>query len=155
MKKSIYVLSFLCLIGIPFCYPAGNINPPSMRLEPTDKILELSQQKWEWIMQRQTDSLDILFHEKLLASEPAIRMDKAGYIDVVENGFTRYQHVDILETDIQTLGDLSILLTKVRLTLPDGQEEPQLREVTEVYKKHNRDWKLILFQMNPNQQNSY
>lgn len=105
-------------------------------------------------MQREIDSLDILFHEKLLVSEPSIRMDKEGYMDVVENGIVRYKHVDILETDIQMVGDLSILLTKIQLTLLDGQDELRMREVTEVYKKHNKGWKLILFQMNPNQLNS-
>lgn len=98
-------------------------------------------------MDRQTDSLEVLFDEHLISREPAVKMDKAGHIDVIENGNISYKRIDILDTDIQVVGDMSILLTTVEFL--DRNEESLYRSVTEIYKKYKNEWKLILFQVDP------
>lgn len=98
-------------------------------------------------MHRQIDSLDALFHEKLIFRQAAVKMDKPGYMGVIENGSPYFRHVETLETDIQVLEDLSILYTKVQFTTGDKQLSPEIKEVTEVYQNSPTGWKLITFQM--------
>ncbi|HIX54841.1 MAG TPA: nuclear transport factor 2 family protein [Candidatus Sphingobacterium stercoripullorum] len=142
MNKLIYAFSLLYFLGLPFYYALGHSKP-----QTADIILALSGKKWEWIMHRQIDSLDALFHEKLIFRQAAVKMDKPGYMGVIENGSPYFRHVETLETDIQVLEDLSILYTKVQFTTGDKQLSPEIKEVTEVYQNSPTGWKLITFQM--------
>lgn len=146
MNKLICAFSLLYFLGLPFYYALGHSNP-----QAADIILALSEKKWEWIMHRQLDSLDALFHEKLIFRQAAVKMDKPGYMGVIENGSPYFRHVETLETDIQVVEDLSILYTKVQLTARDKQRAPQINEVTEVYQNSPTGWKLITFQMSRDQ----
>lgn len=100
-------------------------------------------------MDRRIDSLQVLFDEDMISRQPQIRMDKSGHIDVIENGNIRYQHISTLDTDIQIFGDVSILLTTVKFISSTDKAVTLFQNVTEVYKKRNNEWKLILFQMEP------
>jgi len=99
-------------------------------------------------MDRQIDSLHVLFDENIVSRQPEIRMDKAGQLDAIKNGNIRYKHINILETDIQIVDNISTLLTKVEFNFL-GRKESEIKYVTEVYKKSSNDWKLILFQISP------
>lgn len=111
-----------------------------------EQIIQLSTHKWNWIVKRQTDSLDILFHNDLISIAPGVRMDKAGYIDIIKNGISNYNEVSILESEVQLIDDVSILYTKVVF----GQVERKIfMNVTEVYKSHKNSWTLLRLQVQP------
>lgn len=89
MKKLVY---FLCILFIFFpYYSPGNFKIVQEKVsDPREKILELSKKKWAWSMDRQMDSLQVLFDEQIVSREPEIRMGKL-YIDfkkasIIERG---------------------------------------------------------------------
>uniref|UniRef100_F4CF40 DUF4440 domain-containing protein n=1 Tax=Sphingobacterium sp. (strain 21) TaxID=743722 RepID=F4CF40_SPHS2 len=134
---------------LSFCYSLGNAKIRQETVsDQRDEILSLSEKKWKWMMDRQIDSLHVLFDENIVSRQPEIRMDKAGQLDAIKNGNIRYKHINILETDIQIVDNISTLLTKVEFNFL-GRKESEIKYVTEVYKKSSNDWKLILFQISP------
>lgn len=122
----------------------GTLHEP----EPIEQLLKLSEIKWAWIINRQIDSLDSLFHENIVSRQPGIGMDKPGLLDVIANGNIQYDQIDIRGTDIQIIGDTSILLTKVFFNRL-GDTEIEVKNVTEVYQKVDNEWKLIHLQIIP------
>ncbi|MDX3917231.1 MULTISPECIES: nuclear transport factor 2 family protein [Olivibacter] len=149
MKKLTWFFGTLCILFLSFCYSLGNAKIERETVSyPKDEILALSKKKWKWIIDRQIDSLQVLFDENIVSRQPEIRMDKAGHLDVIKNGNIRYKQISVLETDIQIIDNISTLLTKVEFNFP-GRKRAEIKYVTEVFKKSGDDWKLILFQINP------
>lgn len=147
MRKLVYILSALFCFLLSFHFSEG--KPRMGKLpepEPVEQLLKLSKKKWTWIINRQIDSLDSLFHENIVSRQPGIGMDKPGLLDVIANGNIQYDHIDIRDTDIQIIGDTSILLTKVVFNYL-GDKESEVKNVTEVYQKYDNEWKLILLQI--------
>lgn len=156
-RKPVYVFIMLCMLLLPnfsFSTPGSfSTLGPKTKIgsepNPSDVVLELSKKKWTWIANRQMDSLDMLLDEKIISQQPNIRLDKAGYLDVIKNGNVRYEQISVLDTDIQIVDNLSTLLSRVEFRFPNRKKKPETKYVTEVYRKIGNDWKLILFQTNP------
>lgn len=149
MKKSVYILSAVICFLLSYHVSSANYQVSKMPdLDRMEHVLKLSQKKWTWIINRQVDSLNVLFHDNIFSSQPGVRMDKRGHLDVIENGNIRYDHIDIIDTDIQFIGDTSILLTKVEFNYL-GDKVKQVKSVKEIYQRSNKEWKLIVLQISP------
>ncbi|MCY4778571.1 hypothetical protein ORI89_02835 [Sphingobacterium sp. UT-1RO-CII-1] len=155
--KCIIILTFLFFTNLILATPVQGVampkpdeteNIPVVISNKTieEQIVQLSKNKWQWIEKRQTDSLNILFHIDLISLAPGVRMDKAGYIDVIKNDISKYSEANILETEIQLMDDVSVLHTKVVFT---QVERKIFMSVTEIYKKHKNSWQLIRLQVQP------
>jgi Domain of unknown function (DUF4440) len=106
-------------------------------------IIELSKNKWDWIMERQLADLSNLFHEKAVFVHMGATLSKNEEIDVIKNESIVYKHVDIQETSVRLLDTTAILLNKVRLVaVVGGNEVTNPFVVTEVYVQQENQWKL-------------
>jgi Domain of unknown function (DUF4440) len=106
-------------------------------------IIELSKNKWDWIMERQLADLSNLFHEKAVFVLMGATLSKNEEIDVIKNESIVYKHVDIQETSVRLLDTTAILLNKVRLVaVVGGNEVTNPFVVTEVYVQQENQWKL-------------
>ncbi|MGC6588822.1 nuclear transport factor 2 family protein [Paenibacillus sp. Dod16] len=106
-------------------------------------IIDLSKNKWEWMMERLLDDLRNLFHEKAVFVHMGATFSKKEEIDVIKNGSIIYKNVDIQETSVQLIGSTAILLNKVRLiAVVGGNEVTNPFVVTEVYVLQDDQWKL-------------
>lgn len=152
MKIIINLLASLNIVLLSFSFSLGNIpNTPVTQDDPSTRIQEISQQKWNWILERKIDSLDFLIHPDFVFHEPQIRMDKTAYLGVVSNGNRAFKQIEILDVDVQIIDDLIILKTNVDFTLATDTDPIQKKSVIEVYKKYQEDWKLIQLQIDPMQ----
>lgn len=106
-------------------------------------IIDLSKNKWEWMMERQMEDLSNFFHEKAVFVHMGATFSKNEEIDVIKNGTIIYKNVDIQETSVSLIGSTAILLNKVRLVaVVGGNEVTNPFVVTEVYVQQEEQWKL-------------
>ena len=114
-----------------------------MKSNAKQEIINLSKQKWRWMSERKTDSLDDLFHEKAVFVHMGKTMSKDEELDVIQNGGIHYKDVDIQEVSVQFFGTTAILLNKIRLVaVVGGNEVTNPFVVTEVYVQESDIWML-------------
>jgi hypothetical protein len=108
------------------------------------ELINLSQEKWRWMSERNVDSLAALFHEKAVFVHMGGTMSKAQELDVIKSGGIHYKHVDIEEASVRFIGTTTaILLSKIHLVaVVGGNEVTNPFVVTEVYVQQNSAWTL-------------
>lgn len=106
-------------------------------------IIDLSKNKWDWMMERQLEELSNLFHEQAVFVHMGATFSKNEEMDVIKSGSILYKDVDIQETSVQLIGTTAILLNKIRLVaVVGGNEVTNPFVVTEVYVLQEELWKL-------------
>ena len=115
-----------------------------MSTKVEQEVINLSQEKWRWMSERNVDALAALFHEKAVFVHMGGTMSKAQELDVISSGRIHYKHVDIEETSVRLIGTTTaILLNKIRLVaVVGGNEVTNPFVVTEVYVQQNDTWTL-------------
>ena len=115
-----------------------------MGMNGEHELINLSQEKWRWMSERNVDSLAALFHEKAVFVHMGGTMSKAQELDVISSGRIHYKHVDIEETSVRLIGTTTaILLNKIRLVaVVGGNEVTNPFVVTEVYVQQRETWTL-------------
>ena len=107
------------------------------------ELLSLSKQKWQWMSDKNVDSLNDLFHEEAVFVHMGGIMNKGQEINTIKSGEIHYKHADIKETSIRFVGNTAILLDRISLTaVVGGNERVNPFMVTEVYVFVEVKWKL-------------
>ena len=108
------------------------------------EVINLSQEKWRWMSERNVDSLAALFHEKAVFVHMGATMSKDDELDVISSGRIQYKHVDIQEASVRFIGTTTaILLNTIRLVaVVGGNEVTNPFVVTEVYVQQRETWTL-------------
>jgi translation elongation factor EF-4 len=107
------------------------------------ELVALSEQKWQWMSQRQIEPLQDLFHEAAVFVHMGATMTKDQEIEVIRSGQIHYRDIEIKETSVRFIGDTAILLNRLQLTaVVGGNEVTNPFVVTEVYVDIDETWKL-------------
>lgn len=107
------------------------------------EILNLSKKKWQWMSERNIDSLKNLFHEKAVFVHMSRTMSKEQELDIIKTGGIQYKKADIHEVSVNVIDNTAILLNSITLlAVVRGNEVTNPFVVTEVYVKENGSWKL-------------
>jgi hypothetical protein len=98
-------------------------------------LIDLSQQKWHWMSERNVDALSSLFHEDSVFVHMGGTMSRDEELDVIASGAIHYKDVDIQEVSVRMIGaTTAILLNRIRLVaVVGGNEVANPFVVTEVY----------------------
>ena len=130
------------IFGLFFFMTGGQIAlAQSINVE--NEIKELSSKKWQWMADKNADTLEILFHDKAKFVHMGGTWGKDREVDIIRNGFIHYKKADIHEVMVEVLGNTAILWNRITLEAVVGNNEvtnPFM--VTEVYVKENDAWKL-------------
>jgi hypothetical protein len=111
--------------------------------EREQELINLSKQKWQWMAERNVDSLDVLFHDEAVFVHMGGAMPKKMELEVIRSGGIHYKHAEIQETSVRFIGNTAVILDKIRLTaVVGGNEVVNPFMVTEVYVKIDGKWKL-------------
>jgi sugar lactone lactonase YvrE len=112
-------------------------------VNPEQEILDLSRRKWQWMSERNVDSLSALFHEKAVFVHMGGTMSREQELSVIRSGGIHYKHAEIQATSVRFAGTTAILLNTIRLVaVVGGNEVTNPFEVTEVYVQDSGRWKL-------------
>lgn len=108
------------------------------------EIVKLSQQKWDWMSQKNVDELAKLFHEEARFVHMSRTMTKEAELEVIRSGNIHYRDVDIEEISVNFVSDsTAILLNTIVLgAVVRDQEVSNPFVVTEVYVQGDSGWKL-------------
>ncbi|MBK5722182.1 nuclear transport factor 2 family protein [Dysgonomonas sp. Marseille-P4677] len=107
------------------------------------ELINLSKQKWEWMAERNVDSLDVLFHEEAVFIHMGGTMNKKQELNTIKSGGIHYKHAEIKETSVRFVDNTAIILDRIRLTaVVGGNEVVNPFMVTEIYVLIDGKWKL-------------
>ena len=107
------------------------------------EVIELSKEKWNWMSERNMETLDALFHEKSVFVHMGGAWDKEREMEIIKSGGIHYKQADIHEVFVNIFGATAVLLNRITLlAVVSGNEVVNPFMVTEVYVQQNGDWKL-------------
>lgn len=107
------------------------------------EIINLSKEKWQWMADKNVDTLDTLFHEKAVFVHMGGTWGKVQELDIIKSGGIWYKNADIHEVSVNIIDNTAILLNRITLlAVVGGNDVINPFEVTEVYVKENGTWKL-------------
>lgn len=138
--KTIFALLFGFFLATNLvAQQSGNMLPSPGQNE----IIHLSNQKWKWMADKNTDSLQVLFHDKSVFVHMGGSWGKEKELDVIKTGSIWYKKADIHSTDVNIIGHTAILLSNITLLAEvGGNAVTNPFTVTEVYVMEDNHWHL-------------
>ncbi|HEX6849033.1 MAG TPA: nuclear transport factor 2 family protein [Chitinophagaceae bacterium] len=141
MKVSILGFCFLIMIG-QSC-DAQVTKPSPIATGTEQEIINLSKAKWDWMANKNVDSLNVLFDKKSMFVHMGGSWGKEREIDVIKSGGIWYKKAEVYTVLVNIIGNTAILLNDIDLVAEvDGNEVINPFMVTEVYIKENGKWKM-------------
>lgn len=144
MKAKIIGL-FWVIMSVYTSYAQENktINSAVSNKNPEQEIIQLSKQKWQWMADKNIDSLAHLFNEKSVFVHMGGSWGKTQEVNIIKSGGIHYKKADILDVSVNIIGNTAILLNRITLlAVVGGNEVTNPFIVTEVYIKENGKWTL-------------
>ena len=65
------------------------------------EIINLSNKKWQWMSDKNTDSLNVLFNEKCDFVHMGGTWGKARELDIIKGGFIWYKKAEVYSTSVK------------------------------------------------------
>lgn len=107
------------------------------------EIINLSEQKWQWMADKNLEALQNLFHEKAEFVHMGGSWGTERELGIIESGGIWYKEAEIHEVSVNIIDNTAILLNRITLIAEvGGNEVTNPFEVTEVYVKLDDGWKL-------------
>lgn len=137
MKVSILGF-FLTLLTTTACFAQQNNSKVTEQ-----EVSLLSKQKWQWMADKNTDSLNLLFDEKSMFVHMGGSWGKTQELKVIKEGTIWYKKAEVYSVIVNTIGNTVILLNEIDLVaVVGGNEVVNPFMVTEVYVKEGNKWKM-------------
>src|SRR5512139_672753 len=107
------------------------------------EVINLSKEKWDWMSERNVDSLDALFHEKSVFVHMGGAWGKEREMEIIKSGGIHYKKADIHEVSVNIMDNTAVLLNRITLlAVVGGNEVTNPFMVTEVYVQQDGSWML-------------
>jgi hypothetical protein len=146
MKKLILGVSIL-IMSAQLSYaqqpPTETIKTSTNNTPEQQEIINLSKQKWDWMADKNVDSLNVLFDNKCMFVHMGGSWGKTQELDVIKSGGIWYKKAVVYGVIVNMFGNTAILLNDIDLVaMVGGREVTSAFMVTEVYIKENGKWKM-------------
>ena len=146
MKTKILGL-FLLAISVQSSYAQ---QPPSETIKTADNntpeqqgVINLSKQKWDWMADKNVDSLSVLFDDKSMFIHMGGSWGKTQELAIIKSGGIWYKKAEVYSVIVNMFGNTAILLNDIDLeAVVGGNTVTNPFMVTEVYVKENGKWKM-------------
>lgn len=145
MKKLLIKLFAISVMQFSFAQqpPTETIKTALTQTSEQKQIINLSQQKWEWMADKNIDLLDNLFDDKSMFVHMGGTWNKSVELETIKNGGIWYKKAIVNSVVVNMFGKTAILLNDIDLVaVVGGNEVINPFMVTEVYHKKNGKWKL-------------
>jgi hypothetical protein len=146
MKTKILGL-FLILISMQSSYaqqpPSGTIQTATNNSPEQQEIINLSKQKWQWMADKNVDSLNELFDDKSMFIHMGGTWGKTQELATIKSGGIWYRKAEVYAVIVNMFDNTAILLNDIDLeAVVGGNTVTNPFMVTEVYIKENGKWKM-------------
>ena len=144
--KSLISGFFLLMIGLPSYAQQPQTETTKAAANNTSEqqeVINLSKQKWNWMADKNTDALKLLFDDKSMFVHMGGSWDKTREIEVIKSGGIWYKKAEVYSVIVNIIGNTAILLNDIDLeAVVGGNTVTNPFMVTEVYIKENGKWKM-------------
>lgn len=107
------------------------------------EIIELSTKKWQWMANKNVDSLNVLFHAKSDFVHMGGTWGKERELDIIKGGFIWYKQAEVYSNVVKFFNNTAVLLSDIDLiAVVGGNDAINSFMVTEVYVKEKGSWQL-------------
>ena len=146
MKSSLFGL-FLIIMSVQSSYaqqpPTETIKTSTTNTPEQQEIINLSKQKWDWMANKNVDSLTVLFDDKSMFIHMGGSWGKTQELATIKSGGIWYKKAEVYSVIVNMFGNTAILLNDIDLVAEvGGKEVTNPFMVTEVYIKENGKWKM-------------
>jgi 23S rRNA pseudoU1915 N3-methylase RlmH len=147
MKLSILALCFF-IAGTQSSYaqqhpPTETIQTAANNTPEQQEVINLSKQKWQWMADKNVDSLNVLFDDKAMFIHMGGSWGKQPELNTIKSGGIWYKKAEIYSVAVNMFGNTAILLNDIDLeAVVGGNTVTNPFMVTEVYIKENGTWKM-------------
>jgi hypothetical protein len=144
MKLS-FVGLFLLIMSAQSSYaqPTETIKSAMSNTPEQQEIINLSKQKWDWMADKNVDSLNVLFDDKSMFVHMGEAGGKPRNLLPFKSGGIWYKKAEVYAVVVNMFGNTAILLNDIDLqALVGGNEVTNPFMVTEVCIKENGKWKM-------------
>ena len=132
--KIIHKIAFLMIMSTQLSFAQNSED---------QKIIQLSKDKWQWMSDKNMETLADLFDEKSVFVHMGGSWGKQQEIDVIKSGGIWYKKATIHDVSVNIIENTAVLLNKIDLlAVVGGNEVTNPFIVTEVYIKKDGSWKL-------------
>ncbi len=108
------------------------------------EIKDLSKAKWQWMADKNVDKLASLFHDKSKFVHMSGTWKKEEELDIIKTGSIWYKKADVHDVAVEIADNTAVVWSRITLTaVVRGSDAITQFTVTEVYKKQEKDWKLL------------
>ncbi len=115
----------------------------AQKIDIEQEIIDLSKEKWQWMADKNADTLATLFHDQSVFVHMGGSWGKEREINIIRSGGIHYKKADIHEVSVEIIGNTAILLNRITLlAVVGGNEVTNPFMVTEVYIKEKDKWTL-------------
>jgi hypothetical protein len=130
---------------VQWCYaqPHGTITTATNPTPEQKEIITLSKQKWNWMADKNVDSLNVLFDDKSMFIHMGGSWGKTEELATIKSGGIWYKKAEVYAVVVNMFGNTAILLNDIDLeAVVGGNTVTNPFMVTEVYIKENGKWKM-------------
>ncbi len=121
----------------------NSIPAPAPDTTAKQQIIELSKKKWQWMSDKNTDSLNTLFDDKSMFVHMGGSWGKEQELNVIKSGNIWYKKAEVYSVTVNIIGNTAILLNDIDLeAVVGGNTVVNPFMVTEVYVKENGKWQM-------------
>lgn len=129
----------LFVMGVHGSYAQQTKTPTAQEQE----IIKLSKTKWDWMSEKNVDSLNVLFDDKSMFVHMGGSWGKTQELSTIKGGGIWYKKAEVYTVLVNIIGNTAILLNDIDLlAVVGGNEVTNPFMVTEVYIKENGKWKM-------------
>ena len=144
MKKLIIAI-VLCTGIIQLSEAQANLpsSPPANPSKEEKELLDLSKTKWNWMADKNVESLDGLFAQNCVFVHMGGSWGKTQELNTIKGGMIWYKKAEVYGASVNIFGNTAILLNDIDLlAVVGGNEVTHAFMVTEVYNKEDGKWKM-------------
>ncbi len=147
MKVFITGLLLLTIMNVQFAAaqqpPTESIKTATNNTPAQQEIIDLSKKKWDWMSEKNVDSLSVLFDEKSMFVHMGGSWGKSQELATIKSGGIWYKKAEVYAVIVNVFGNTAILLNDIDLkAVVGGNEVVHSFMVTEVYIKEDGKWKM-------------
>ena len=142
MKAFTIGLIIIATINVQSSYaqqpPTETIKTSTNNTPEQQEVINLSKQKWDWMSEKNVDSLNVLFDDKAMFIHMGGTWGKAQEITTIKSGGIWYKKAEVYSVVVNMFGNTAILLNDIDLeAVVGGNTVTNPFMVTEVYIKEN------------------
>jgi hypothetical protein len=126
-----------------YAQPTETITTTKNPTPEQQAVMNLSKQKWDWMANKNVDSLNALFADSCMFVHMGGSWGKSQELNVIKGGMIWYKKAEVYSVSVKVFGNTAILLNDIDLlAVVGGNEVIHAFMVTEVYIKENGKWKM-------------